>query len=106
MLEKRVLRGKIAMRGDDQTVSRSVARVDERTRRALVSYLRGEHRFDLTLANGQLTPGDELGLIEITTQWYHNPDVDIRRVKTGPKGFLSAFAAGESDTEVRRGRRA
>lgn len=50
---------------------------------------RRNNRFDLRLKSGELPPGEERGVIEITTQWFYNP-----------MAASATYKKGDSDTEV------
>lgn len=57
-------------------------------------------RFDLKLKSGELPPGEERGAIEITTQWFYNPNITAKGKKKKVDLVPRWLQHEESDTEV------
>ena len=65
-----------------------------------VFVLDATRRFDLKLKSGELPPGEERGAIEITTQWFYNPNIAAKD-KTKKMDFVPRWLQdADSDTEV------
>lgn len=64
-------------------------------------FLGETNRFDLKLKSGELPPGEERGAIEITTQWFYNPNIAAKDKKKKTDFVPRWLQDADSDTEVR-----